>query len=63
MIRCPDEESLFSLFIFGISREKMMGRSMLSHRRLNRLLRRLRAMPEERLVLVAFIIMNHTTRA
>ena len=36
---------------------------MLSHRRLHRLLKRLRAMPQERMVLVAFIIMNHTTRA
>ena len=33
---------------------------MLNHRRLNRLLKRLRAMPQKRLVLVAFIIMNHT---
>ena len=36
---------------------------MLSHRRLHRLLKRLRAMPQERMVLVAFIIMNHTTCA
>ena len=45
------------------SREKMIGGSMLSHRRLHRLLKRLRAMPQERMVLVAFIIMNHTTCA